>query len=259
MSTSRILIADDHPQFRRSLRSLLESRSGFKVCGEAADGQEAVEKAKELRPDLILLDVSMPRMNGLDAARLIGREVPDTQVLIVSQNDGRVMKRQAEEVGACAFVSKTNLAHDLMPALDDALAARKHSGNGNSEAAANQFAMNSLPNSEMAALIQKNDWSRTPVGSTETWSPALRMMIDLLLANRFPLLLWWGPEYVQFYNDAYKPIPGSKHPNCLGQRASECWSEIWHILQPLIDTPFNGGPATWSEDLELEIRRSDFA
>src|SRR5581483_5484411 len=108
-------------------------------------------------------------------------------------------------------------------------------------------------------LIQKNDWSKTPVGSPETWSPALRMMIDLLLANRFPLLLWWGPEYVQFYNDAYKPIPGTKHPNSLGQTAEECWSEIWHILKPLVDTPFNGGPATWSEDLELELRRSNFS
>src|SRR5581483_10743388 len=113
MSVSRILIADDHQQFRRSLRSLLESRSKFEVCGEAADGEEAVEKAKDLRPDLVLLDISMPRMNGLDAARLIGREVPQTQILIVSQNDGSVMACHAGEVGACAFVSKANLVRDL--------------------------------------------------------------------------------------------------------------------------------------------------
>jgi len=112
--------------------------------------------------------------------------------------------------------------------------------------------------SEMARLIEEKDWSRTAVGAAENWSAALRMALSLLLANRFPLLLWWGPEYVQFYNDAYRPIPGSKHPNSLGQRASECWPEIWHILKPLVDTPFQGGPATWIEDFELVIRRSDF-
>jgi len=112
--------------------------------------------------------------------------------------------------------------------------------------------------SEMARLIEEKDWSRTAVGAAENWSAALRMALSLLLANRFPLLLWWGPKYVQFYNDAYRPIPGSKHPHSLGQRASECWPEIWHILKPLIDTPFQGGPPTWIEDFELVIRRSDF-
>jgi signal transduction histidine kinase len=112
--------------------------------------------------------------------------------------------------------------------------------------------------SEMARLIAEKNWSQTPVGPEHTWSPALRMMVSMLLANRFPLLLWWGPDYVQFYNDAYRPIPGTKHPNSLGQPARECWSEIWHILKPLIDTPFKGGPSTWIEDFELEIRRFDF-
>ncbi len=84
------------------------------------------------------------------------------------------------------------------------------------------------------------------------------MILSLLLANRFPLLLWWGPDYIQFYNDAYRPIPGSKHPNSLGQPARECWPEIWHILKPLIDTPFQGAAPTWIEDFELEIRRSNF-
>jgi hypothetical protein len=105
----------------------------------------------------------------------------------------------------------------------------------------------------MGALVRATDWSRTPIGPVESWSPTLRTMVNFLLANRFPLLLWWGPQYIQIYNDAYRPIPGAKHPNSLGQPASECWREIWHIIGPLIDTPFSGGPATWMEDLELEI------
>ena len=83
-------------------------------------------------------------------------------------------------------------------------------------------------------------------------------MVGLLLANRFPLLLWWGPDYVQIYNDAYRPIPGAKHPRSMGQPARECWAEIWHILQPLIDTPYRGGPATWNDDILLEVNRHGF-
>jgi hypothetical protein len=84
------------------------------------------------------------------------------------------------------------------------------------------------------------------------------MMTRFLLANRFPLLLWWGPQYVSIYNDAYRPVLGTKHPWALGQPVSECWKEIWHILKPLIDTPFNGGPATWDNDICLEINRYGF-
>lgn len=111
---------------------------------------------------------------------------------------------------------------------------------------------------EMGSLIREFDWSRTPIGPMKDWSPTLRMMIPFMLANSFPLLLWWGPEYVSIYNDAYRPVLGAKHSWALGKPVSECWSEIWHILKPLIDTPFNGGPATWNEDIELEINRNGF-
>jgi PAS domain S-box-containing protein len=110
----------------------------------------------------------------------------------------------------------------------------------------------------MGALIRSLDWAATPIGPIDSWSPALRMMVRFLLANRFPLLLWWGPQYVSIYNDPYRPVLGKKHPWALGQPVSECWNEIWHILQPLIDTPFNGGPATWNEDIGLEINRHGF-
>src|SRR5262249_16789980 len=111
---------------------------------------------------------------------------------------------------------------------------------------------------EMGAHIRAFDWSQTPIGSVESWSPALRMMVRFLLANRFPLLLWWGPQYISIYNDPYRPVLGTKHPWALGQPVATCWSEIWHILQPLIDTPFNGGPATWNDGILLEINRYGF-
>jgi signal transduction histidine kinase/DNA-binding response OmpR family regulator len=110
----------------------------------------------------------------------------------------------------------------------------------------------------MGALIRATDWSATPIGPMESWSPSLRMMVRFLLANRFPLLLWWGPDYISIYNDPYRPVLGAKHPWALGKPVRECWNEIWHVLQPLIDTPFKGGPATWNDDIELEINRHGF-
>jgi signal transduction histidine kinase/CheY-like chemotaxis protein len=110
----------------------------------------------------------------------------------------------------------------------------------------------------MGALIRSFDWSKTPIGPAERWSPTLRTMVSFLLANRFPLLLWWGPRYISIYNDAYRPILGTKHPSALGQPVSEVWSEIWSVLKPLIDTPFEGGAATWMEDIELHINRHGF-
>ena len=109
---------------------------------------------------------------------------------------------------------------------------------------------------EMAARIQDFDWSKTPLGPPESWSAALRTTVGLITSNRFPMLLWWGPDYISIYNDAYVPILGLKHPDALGLPVRECWSEIWDVLKPLIDTPFNGGPSTWIEDFELHIRRS---
>jgi PAS domain S-box-containing protein len=110
----------------------------------------------------------------------------------------------------------------------------------------------------MGALMRAVDWSTTPLGPPGQWSASLRMMVSFLLANRFPLLLWWGPQYIQIYNDAYRPILGTKHPLALGQPVSTCWSEIWDVLEPLIDTPFQGGAATWMEDIELEVHRHGF-
>ena len=97
--------------------------------------------------------------------------------------------------------------------------------------------------------MRSMDWSKTPIGDVETWSPALRMMVRLLLANRFPPLLWWGPRYCQLYNYPYRPVLGNKHLASMGQSASECFPEIWDAIGPLIDTPFSDGSATWMDDL----------
>ena len=110
----------------------------------------------------------------------------------------------------------------------------------------------------MGALMRSLDWSKTPLGPVESWSPALQTMVRMLLVNRFPILLWWGPQYVQLYNDAYRPILGPSTRGRWASRSSECWPEIWHVIGPLIDTPFHGGPATWMEDIFLDMNRYGF-
>ena len=122
MHPMRILIVDDQSALLRGVRSLLSSRSDWLVCGEANDGVEAVEKAKTLRPDLVLMDISMPRMDGLQATRIIRRELPESKVVLVSQNDPTVVARQATEVDASGYVAKSDLSHQLLPTIDRVVA-----------------------------------------------------------------------------------------------------------------------------------------
>ena len=114
----RILVVDDCEPVRRSIQTLLESRKGWRICGEAADGIQAVEEAKSLHPDVIVMDVSMPNMNGLDAARIILREVCESRILIISQNDPDIVRRQAIEARAHGFIEKSNIQRDLIAAVE---------------------------------------------------------------------------------------------------------------------------------------------
>jgi DNA-binding NarL/FixJ family response regulator len=114
----RILIVDDHPVVRHGLRNLLEVQAGWEVVDEAADGLEALEKADRLNPDVILLDVSMPKMNGLEACRLIRKAVPASEVLIVTQHDSPQMMREALDAGARGYVVKSNAGRDLLAAVE---------------------------------------------------------------------------------------------------------------------------------------------
>jgi signal transduction histidine kinase len=112
---------------------------------------------------------------------------------------------------------------------------------------------------EMGALMRAFDWSNTPLGSASTWSPALESTTRLVLANCSPMLLWWGPDFIQIYNDAYIPVLGDKHPGAaLGRPFRECWSEVFPVLGPLAQSPFGGGPPTWMEDIPLEVNRFGF-
>jgi DNA-binding NarL/FixJ family response regulator len=116
----RILLVDDHPIVRQGLRTLLEGRPGWEVVGEASDGIEALDKVESLQPDVVVLDVTMPRMNGLQACRLIQQKpkAASPEVLFVTQHDSPQMMREALDAGARGYVVKSNAARDLLDAVE---------------------------------------------------------------------------------------------------------------------------------------------
>ena len=115
---ARILIADDNEPFGALLKTLLEGHDGCSVCGVAKSGDEAVQKAVELKPDLILLDIEMPKLDGLSACRLIREKVPTSEVLILTVYQSLDLARVAAESGAWGYVSKNTISRDLIRAIE---------------------------------------------------------------------------------------------------------------------------------------------
>ena len=118
MNTFRILLADDHPVFRMGVSSLIQSHEGWGVCGEAADGREAVTKCIQLRPDLLILDICMPSLNGVDAARQILKHNPEQRILILTNVESEQVIRDCLEAGVRGWVCKSDRADDLASAIE---------------------------------------------------------------------------------------------------------------------------------------------
>jgi DNA-binding NarL/FixJ family response regulator len=113
----RILVADDHEVVRRGLCALLQSRPEWEICGEAADGREAVEKSQNLKPDAVIIDIGMPTLNGLEATRQILKTNPHIKVLVLTFHDSDQMIREVLDAGARGFLLKSDAARDLISAV----------------------------------------------------------------------------------------------------------------------------------------------
>jgi DNA-binding NarL/FixJ family response regulator len=118
MTALRILVADDHVVVRRGLCALVASHAGWEICGEARDGREAVTKSAELQPDVVVIDIGMPNLNGLAATRQIIAHNPDQKVIILTISDADPVVREALQAGARGFVLKSDAARDLISAIE---------------------------------------------------------------------------------------------------------------------------------------------
>jgi DNA-binding NarL/FixJ family response regulator len=118
MNPLRILVADDHEIVRRGLVSLLKAHPGWEVCAEAQDGRQAVEKVKELKPDVVILDIGMPNLNGLEATRQMLRDNPQSKILILTITDADEIVRAVLDAGARGFVLKSDAVRDLLAAVE---------------------------------------------------------------------------------------------------------------------------------------------
>ena len=110
---------------------------------------------------------------------------------------------------------------------------------------------------ELGAIIRAHDWASTSLGPPDAWPASLRTAVRLVLSTGHPMFLWWGPELIQFYNDAYsRSIGPERHPAAIGQRGRDCWEEIWPIIGPQIDQVMGGGEPTWHENALVPITRN---
>src|SRR5579863_1295437 len=257
--TVRVLIVDDHEPVRRGIRSLLTRRSDWLVCGEASDGVEATELARKLRPDVILMDMSMPRMSGVEATRIIRQEVPGAEVIIVSQNDPVVIRQQAAQIGARGCVSKATLARDLRPAI------LKIVGGAEKQEWEATFAQEPSEEAwlfgggDLGHLMRQHDWSATPLGPIRDWPQSLRTAVNLMLNSQHPMWIGWGAEMTFLYNDAYISVLSlAKHPGSLGRPAREVWAEIWDVCGPLADKVFAKAEASFANDVRLFMSRGEY-
>ena len=263
MKSLRILIVDDHEVVRRGLRSLLSSRPEWEICGEAADGRDAVEKANSLRPDIILMDVSMPEMTGAQAAKIIHKELPGTQVVIISQNEPEITRRQAMEAGAAGYVAKSDLSRDLLTTIEKLTIPISGESHEDTDKSASDERVPAGPawlagGGEMGALMRSKNWRETALGPLEDWPQSLKVSAGICIASRFDLIVWWGPQLIILYNDSYCRTLAGKHPHALGRPGMEVYPEIWDVIGPMLEHVLATGEATWSADLLLLLERNGY-
>ena len=126
----RVLLVDDYEPFRRFVREKLKTRSELEVVGEATDGLEAVQKVEELQPDLIVLDIGLPKLNGIEAAHRMSKLVPSTTILFLSQNDDAEIVEAALSNGAKGYVLKLDAERELLPAVGAVLRGERFASRG---------------------------------------------------------------------------------------------------------------------------------
>jgi DNA-binding NarL/FixJ family response regulator len=171
MNALRILIADDHDVVRHGLRALLQGHEGWEICAEAVDGRDAVEKASQFKPDVVIMDVGMPNLNGLDAARSILRNEPRTMVLILTIDESEQVMREVLNTGARGFLLKSDAAHDLVAAVD---ALQRH----------RTYFTSKVAELVLDGYLKGRDPAQSPVVSHDRLTPREREVVQLLAEGK---------------------------------------------------------------------------
>jgi DNA-binding NarL/FixJ family response regulator len=177
----RILVADDHDVVRRGLRALFQTKPQFEICGEATTGPAVIAKAKELRPDIVLLDVNMPDMVARDAIRHIARSVPGTEILVLTMDESPKTLREILYAGARGYVFKSDLDTDLLAAVESLSGHRQFFTSRVAEAIyVDYIASQTVPPAGSTSARPGSAESATPVSLTERQ----REIVELLAAGK---------------------------------------------------------------------------
>jgi len=186
-----VMIADDHDVIRKGLKSILEQRPSYKVIGEAQDGEDALEKVEKLKPDILLLDISMPKISGLDILGQVKRRSAETKIIIVSVHKMSAYILKAFKTGASGYLIKENAAEELLMALDKVTIGRTYLSS-----VASEYLVDEITTSGMDKLLKKEDLI------TDREQDVLRLVVEGKTAKEISKVLFISPRTVENYKNS---------------------------------------------------------
>lgn len=264
MSNTTVMVVEDDEALRESVCELLEDVGFTPLAFE--NGKTALERLRTVpeKPAVILLDLMMPGMNGWQFRDEQLKDPAIRRIPVVVMTASRDLR----DIAADDVVYKPLKLDQLLEVVHkhSPAGAEPHSRAPRSAPPPSSVGTGPTPleaglrrgGGEMGALVRNKDWSSTPLGPITSWPRSLQLAASLCLASRYQVILFWGRELIQIYNDAFIAIAGGKHPKALGQGARECWPEMWDTIAPLYEHVFATGTATRSDDLHLPVERHGY-
>jgi PAS domain S-box-containing protein len=236
----RLLIVDDHELVRRGVRSLLADQTDWDVCGEAVDGQDALEKARDLRPDLIVMDVSMPRLNGLEATRQMRSIFPNCEVLLLSQHENPEVARQALKAGARGYVVKSSISRDLISAIAKA---SRH------EYFFDPAILDQTPSThtEIQQILQRSSAFEKALRESEEHLQLVTrsMAASVTRCSKDFRYVWVNQGYADWLRKRPEQIIGQRIEDVIGTKAFES-------LHPYFEQVLSGKTVSYEEEVTLQ-------
>src|SRR5262245_42291041 len=282
---SRILLVEDDENDVLFLERAFDKAGAprpFRVLG---DGQETIaylsgadgfeNRSEHPLPSHLILDLKIPRKNGFEVLEWVRNDPrwKDLPVVALTSSGDQGDRDRARALGVDGYFVKPSRHPALVEIVKQIVSlwalGERSPGSGGPVSPVEEPLTAEAPaagppagllelfpgDGEMASLMRQLEWSRTPVGPIATWPENLRTAVRICVTSTLPMWVWWGPEYTQFYNDAYRPILGNKHPLWLGHSGKECWMDIWNQVGPMLEGVRSTGRATGYHDLQVVMDR----